>query len=224
MISVALPIGPRPHHREYLGEMLESIRSQTRLPEYVILIFDGWVPSDFDVTTWELQLSPVQLQTFISPWNVGVSDAMNFGVAVSRTELVLMACADDRLLPTCIERCLDAWERIHDPLGYYYLGVRYSDGREQNVPCGAAMVTKTLWRYTGGFFPQCSVGAADHIFIHALLCAQARGVSRTRLLPVSPEPVYWYRCGEGETSRNNWPAIEAVKERLSMWTPPGECE
>lgn len=221
-ISVVIPVGPKDVHQRWLPEMLTSIAKQTLLPEEVILISDG---GDLNKVPWG-QLMRSEGYTGVvriwqNPWNVGPAASMNFGVALAQHDLVLMACADDRLLPRCVELCWEAWSRYQFPLGYYYLGVRYSNDTEQNVACGAAMVTKTLWAYTGGFPVQCSVGAADHIFLSALIAGSRDGYSEAQILRVSDEVTYWYRQhDETETSKNIWPAVEAVRDWFTVtWRP-----
>ncbi len=200
-----------------MTETWESIRSQSLLPDEVVFVNDGGYKLIIDD-----DITGVDCGYWDNPWNLGVVASLNIGVAVAKNELVLLGCTDDLFLPNCVQRCADAWEREKEPLAYYYLGVRYSDGREQNCACGAAMVTKELWRYTGGFPPQASVGAADHIFLSCLMAGARDGYSKAQIIRVSDELTYWYRVHDKtETSTTNiWPAIEAVRDRLtSEWRP-----
>lgn len=216
-ITVVIPVGPKPHHREWLEESLESLFTQTELPSELLVVDDG---GQLDDSRLPRQF-PIPIRVHHSIWNLGVVASLNIGVASSFNNLVLLGCADDRFLPSCVERCWESWQRERESLGYYYLGVRYSDGREQNTACGAAMVTKDLWRYTGGFPPQASVGAADHIFLSMLIGGARDGHSRAKIIRVSDEVLYWYRVHDKiETSNNIWPAIEAVRDRLTAeWRP-----
>lgn len=222
-ISVVIPVGPKPHHREWLGEAIESVGEQTYPPDELVIVVDGGEINELEVV--QMIRRSISTQTafkiYHNPCNLGVVASLNVGVAVSRNDLVLLGCADDRFLSRCVEGCWGAWERYSYPLGYYYLGVQYSDGREQNVACGAAMVTKSLWEYTGGFPPQASVGAADHIFLSMLIAGDRDGYSKAKILQVSEEVLYWYRVHDKiETSNNIWPAIEAVRDRLTNeWRP-----
>lgn len=214
-----IPVGPKPHHRQWLGDVWESISSQSIFPSEVLLINDGGDSSDLDVLS---QIDNIPTRIHHSPCNLGVVASLNIGISIARNELVLLGCTDDIFLPNCVQRCGEAWDKYKNPLGYYYLGVRYSDGREQNCACGAAMVTKELWNYTGGFPPQASVGAADHIFLSMLIAGSRDGYSKAEIIRVSDELTYWYRVHDKtETSTTNiWPAIEAVRDRLtSEWRP-----
>jgi len=219
-ITVIIPVGPKPHHREFLGEMLDSIRSQRVFPDEVIIINDGGDPIDpwGSAHTYDKYLGA---REYRNPWNHGMVASWNAGVGLAKNELVLLVGADDKLYGDCIDECYKAYQREQEPLGYYYLGVKYSDGREQNTACNAAMVTKTLWRHTGGFPPQSAVGAPDHIFLSMLLCASRDGRTSAKILRVCDDMLYWYRVGENtETTKNIWPAIEAVKDYCHVnWRP-----
>ena len=214
-ITIVIPVGPRPHHREFLAEMLHSIVEQKIAPDEVILVNDGG-PSLHDF------IDPSKgVKEYRQPWNVGMVACWNCGVGLARNELVLLVGADDMLYGDCVDECYKAWQREQEPFGYYYLGVKYSDGREQNTACNAAMVTKALWRHTGGFPTQAAVGAPDHIFLSMLLAASNKGITKARILRVCDDMLYWYRVGEHtETTRNIWPAIEAVKNYVhENWVP-----
>lgn len=221
-ISVVIPVGPKPHHREWLEEALISVHEQSELPDELILINDGGPPvHGYTPVTAALMMQGVTVVVHDNPCNLGVTASLNTGVAIASNDLILLGCADDRFLPNCVQLCWRAWERYCYPLAYYYLGVKYSTGEEQNVACGAAMVTKALWGYTGGFPPQCAVGAADHIFLSALIAGSRDGYSAAKILQVDRELTYWYRQHEGtETRRNIWPAIDAVRDWFTVnWRP-----
>lgn len=207
-------MGPKLHHRTWLKEVLVSILDQSSLPDEIVLVNDGGESLDW-------YRSEIFTVHYNNPCNLGVVASLNIGVAIATHELVLLGCADDRLLPNCVERCWQAWNKYQEPLAYYYLGVEYSDGRVQNTACGAAMVTKQLWHYTGGFPAQAAVGAADHIFLSQLIAGSRDGYSKAQILRVSDELTYWYRVHDNiETSKNIWPAIDAVRDRLtSEWRP-----
>lgn len=217
-ITVAIPVGPMPHHREHLEELLESIERQTELPSEILIINDGG-PS---VLT-DLVFRPTLLiKQFDMPWNCGCVAAWNCAVGLARNEHVLLCGADDMLFPKCIESLWDVWLRCQDLYGYYYLGVRYSEReKDQNTPCNAAMVTKTLWRHTGGFPTQAAVGAPDHIFQNMMLIAMRENRTKMKNIRVSDDVLYWYRVGsQTETTKNIWPAIEAVKDWTGAnWRP-----
>lgn len=222
-VTVAIPVGPLPIHREWLHEALDSVWAQTYGNTGGLIIDDmaGLDPSDYLDRSGESLLSWVK-----SSWLLGVASAFNHGVALAKTELVFMLGADDWLEPTCIERCVQEYlgrpEERRD-LGYYFTSVRYTDGREdQLLACNAAMVTKTLWRATGGFAPETGVGAPDAALISVLLVRP----ELADLIPVdSPErPLYNHRIHPGQDTAGRAPyqtAIHQVRDVLTRdWSAP----
>lgn len=218
-ISIMIPVGPLPHHREWLAEAIQSVEVQAFPDDEIVLVNDGG-------PLLELSSHACRTQVYSLPANCGAVAANNIGVAIARNEHILMLGSDDRLLPGCLDALREAWLRIGDPLGYYYLAVEYADGRpSQNNPCQAAMVTKTLWRYTGGFPQEAALGAIDHIFLQMLITGRERGVSAARLYSVSDRVLYWYRP-HAMTETNNktqrwWGVIDRVvrDDLASKWLP-----
>lgn len=200
--SVVIPVGPYPGNQRWLKQAVASVLEQTVLP-FLVLIDDG------------AGLKPLQLglfgQPFLhwqAPWQLGVAHAFNMGVALAPDRLVFMMGSDDVLEPTCIEECLNTYEQVRDNLGYYFVGVRYMDnGETQTTPCNAAMVTKDLWKHTGGLPLQSSSGAPDAALISILL---AHGDKAGRLWPVADgKPLYNYRRhpGSDTASKGAWQRV-----------------
>lgn len=182
-ITVTIPVGPEPHHKRWLDECIASVREQTHPADEILLIDDmaGLPLMGSGITIWH------------APWRLGIAAVFNCGVALAANDLVFMLGADDKLLPSCLEKCLDAFEREKQRDGYYGVGVKYSDGRDdQYVPCHAAMVTKGLWRLTGGFPPESAVGAPDAALLSIIL-GNDLGLP---ILVNGNEPLYWYRVHE----------------------------
>lgn len=215
-VTVAIPVGPEPHHREWLAEAVESVKGQT-VPTGVILIDDM---ADLVVYAHAFNLHRVEMR-----WRVGVATAFNYGVACAPTDLVFMLGSDDWLEPECIEECLrvyDARPAEKRDLGYYYVGVRYTDERDdQMLPCNAAMVTKALWRATGGFPPETGVGAPDAALISMLMTHP----DVADIIPVEGKrPLYNHRIHPGQDTAGRapyQPAIHNVRDVLTReWKPP----
>ena len=225
-ISVVIPVGPYQDDQRWLGECLESVRVQTHQADEVLLIDDmANLPS----------IDPLPAQTWPpthiwrSPWRLGVAAAMNFGVALAENDLVFMLCADDTLHPECLERCLETYEEEPEgarDLSYYFVGVKYLDGREadeQYLPCGAAMVTKQLWRTCGGFPPETASGAPDAALISTMMVHSGAG----RIVGVSEHDracLYNYRSHGGSDSvrRASWQGVilETRDILTREWMPP----
>lgn len=166
-ISVVIPIGPLPHHRTHLSECLNSVNTQTEQADELVLVDDAVYPG------------------------LGIAEAFNKGIELASNELVFFLGSDDWLYPRCLALCWQAWETFRQPLGWYSVGVRDSSGYEQNTPCLAAMVTKTLWRTAGGLkadfapYPSCEIE-----YISRLLLAGGKLGSTYR---VSDEVLYFWR-------------------------------
>lgn len=210
MISVAIPVGPKPSHRRWLGECIDSVRHQTMPTDDILLIDDmaGLKPLD-GVRIWR------------APWLLGVPGAFNAGVSLAHNQCVYMLGSDDWMEPQCLEECWRAYEANRRRDAYYYTGIRYTDGRAdpvQTVPCNCAMVTKGLWRQTGGFPPETGTGACDAALISHLWGSDL-------LVPVADgRPLLNYRVHpETDTAgRAAWQGvILASRDILTRnWTEP----
>lgn len=220
-ISVVIPIGPKPYHVRWLDEAVQSILDQARPEDRIVLFLNGRPTVS--------GYSDPRILFHSMPCPLGNPIAFNAGVAVATTELCILMGSDDRLLPGCLDAAQEAWARHQDPLGYYYLGVEYSDGRTQNTPCQAAMVTQQLWRHTGGFAPESAVGSCDTMFLSSLIRAKQRGLFKGDFYAVDSVPRYWWRVHpESETSGGRdvrWgPIIGQVRDLLTDIYQPTETE
>lgn len=220
-ISVVIPVGPFKGNREWLNECINSALDQTLPPAQLIIIDDmaGLKKHDVPIAVSRL---------WHSPWRLGVASAFNVGVALSETNCVFMLGSDDTLEQTCLANCAFKYEHVQKPdLSYFYVGVRYSDGREdQYTPCNAAMATKTLWNHTGGFPVEAASGAPDAAFISILMGA---GGAAGELVCVNPHtPLYNYRVHpDTDTSKKGtWQGVILETRNLVTlewatpeWTP-----
>lgn len=199
MITVAIPVGPHPANRRWLSECLDSVHAQTQRADVLLIDDMGQLP-DFS------GVSGVRM--WRAPWYLGVAHAFNMGVALADDPLVFMLGSDDTLEPTCIEECLNAYYAARDDLAYYYCGVRYMDtGELQTLPCHAAMVTKALWRLTGGFPVQSSSGAPDAALLSIMIGNYPRAGSLRQV--ADGKPLYNYRRhAETDTaSKGPWQGV-----------------
>lgn len=200
-ITVTIPVGPYPSNRRWLEECLLSINAQTVAPEEVLLIDDQAGLYDIHgVTIWR------------TPWRSGVAHAFNFGVGQARNNLVIMLGSDDKLLPRAVEMSWEAWQYYHDPLGYYAFIIKYDNGKVQDTPCNGAMVTKDLWKFTGGFPPESAIGGCDTWLLSLLMIGEGRFGN---IYKIGDEPYYWYReHPETDTveHRKWWGLVEVGRE------------
>lgn len=248
-LTVVIPVGPYLANKRWLPEALASVKEQTLPPDEVLIIDDmsgmdeadllpfiepgvqvvhpAWPAAQDSPYTVKLcrmvdgeMTTPVQI--YAAPWHLGVAHAFNFGVALARNDLVFMLGSDDYLAKDCIERSVAAWERNKRADGYYCPLLEYLDDRaekQQDQPCGAAMVTKGLWRYTGGFPTQAAVGASDTMLISILWKHRPDLLVK---IP-SPHPLYYYRPhDESDTARAGpWQGIIFdVRDKVTaLWEP-----
>ncbi len=216
---MAIPVGPRAGHRRWLHEALESVAAQTLRPAEVIVVVDG----EDELPIMEHYSFPVRV--WRAPWRIGSAAAFNCGVGLSQTEQVFLLASDDTLEPQCLERCAAAMKAARDPSRtVVWCGVRYmEDGHIQAVPCGAMMISRSLWRYTGGYPVECAVGAPDFLLLSPM---QGRGPQYgIAFMGAGPEPLYNYRTHpetENEVRKPLWPIIEALHLYFDEhWKPAG---
>lgn len=189
-ISVVIPVGPLDRHSDFVEEAIESCFKQTEMPNEV-LVFDNGTG-----LRKELKIHPrdPEILTLKStPWALGLSGGFNVGLALARNDLVVFLGSDDHLYPKCIEELWKAWGRWGQRhLGWYYLGVQYSNGFSQNTPCLAAMVHKDMWIASGGLRPcdDC-LHSTEIEFISRMI--QANGTLGATYR-VSDEVLYWFRA------------------------------
>lgn len=213
-VTVAIPVGPAPHHQRWLGEALASVRDQTvEVDEILIindmaqlrrheLIRDGFGTAEVASTQvireqgwgreigYAMHLRDRHIREWYAPFRLGVAAAFNMGVALAHNNLVVMLGSDDTLEPNAIDELLKTFEESNGVDGFYYFGVRYMDtGELQTLPCNCAAVTQDFWRYTGGFAPEMGVGACDSMFISQMLVHEPNS-----LIPVAGgAPLFNYR-------------------------------
>lgn len=144
-VSVVIPVGPYPHNTRHLDQCLRSVFNQTEKPKEIVLLFNG---GDAGVSFNQTH-KILSVHRYTN--NFGMAGAFNKAIELARYEWVFMLGSDDELYERCLERCWRSWCYHKDTLGWYSVGVRYDSGLEQNTPCLAAMINKSLWRLHGGF-------------------------------------------------------------------------
>ena len=117
---------PTYNHAHFLEQALESVRSQTRATDAVIVVDDGSIDNPADVVSG---LPNVRL---IRQENRGLAAARNTGLAALDTSYVVFLDADDRLEPRALEAGLACFARAPDS-GFVYGGHRYIDVDGQEI-------------------------------------------------------------------------------------------
>lgn len=203
-IHVVIPVGPKERHRRWLREAIASLPPRPA-PEFgrvtfpneieqLIVVCDGWrewqrvLPDDPDRP---------RLRVFTTMWPVGVGNAFNQGVGlVPDGDYALLLGSDDWLEPDAVAEAkasilaTPAEERDRT---WYVLPLQYhggeQDGTTQAMPNAACVVSRRFWNWCGGFPPEATNWASDHILTSALL---ANGALRPRKVG-DGRPLYHYR-------------------------------
>lgn len=140
-ITVVTPVGPRDHHKRWLGECIASVRAQTKPAAGHVLALDAADITGID--TAGTQIVPLL-------WRVGVQ-AVNHAIAAARTDWVVVLNSDDRLQPECIARLsafIDANTHRWGPA--FYVRYPYITSTGRVVPSGQCM-HRQVWASVGGY-------------------------------------------------------------------------
>jgi len=220
-VSVCIPVGPYAWYKRYLKECLESVMEQTLQPVAVTIIDDMAGVTEEDLAT----LEDSNYMVWRSPWLLGIPACANVGIALGMSDLVFQLSCDDKLKPDCLEECWAEWNRRKDPLGYYWVGVEYSTGETQALPCGHAMIPKALWKHTGGWPVESAIGACDAAFISAMM-THAHGEDKmgTLYAVADGRPLYWHREHDEQYTKHQHTGpgaiLEVRKWFTDNWEPP----
>ncbi len=112
-VSVIIPTYNR---AGFVGEAIESLRSQTRPPDEIIVVDDG----STDHTAEVLSRFDSCISVITQP-NAGLSAARNTGLRAATGDLIALLDSDDTLLPKSIERRAETLEK------YSHIDVVYSN-------------------------------------------------------------------------------------------------
>jgi len=209
-VSILVPVGPHRVYRQFLGECLDSAARQTLRPSEILIVDDMAGLKDID-----LPVNPL-IRVWKNPWRLGDVGSFNSGVALAKSDLVFMLSCDDTIRPECLELCVAEWESHHREDAYYYVGAHYMGGEwpDQTVPFSAAMVTKNLWKMTGGFPVETTGCGGDAALISILMT-----YFPNRLIPVARgKPLYNYRVHKDSETANSTPWMGVMTEARSLAT------
>ena len=208
-ITVVIPVGPQKIYANYLPECIESIKRQSLKPFEIILVDDmhGLSPDQYPDCT-----------LIQNKWLCGCGLSWNFGVAAARTNCVFLMGSDDIMLDGCLEECVKAYR---DPEGFYNVTCETSAGEKIDLPNNAAMVTKALWKKTGGFPITSTLGAPDALLISIMLKHMSEHIHQVK----QGTPLYHVRVHpEQDTGRYaaffNWEVIQVRNKETERWQPP----
>lgn len=105
----------------YIGEQLDSILSQTRLPDEIVISDDGSVDGTLGILERFADASAVPIR-ILPPGGGGLGVTLNFQRAILATagEIVVLSDQDDVWMPDRVSRTLDVFER--EPLVEFVFG------------------------------------------------------------------------------------------------------
>lgn len=190
-VTVLIPIGPKVSNLRWIREALRSVFGQKHPVKEIMLIDDQahltsqWIWETFDIfdddsfhflgtdhrgkETWAWENRIPYISLWQTPWRLGFAGAFNCGVALSAHDLVMYLASDDLLYPDCVADCVEAYRRNQEQDAWYAVSyeVENSPGVRE-IPINAAMITKGLWQYTGGFPPSAFVGP-DALILSCLM-------------------------------------------------------
>lgn len=212
LISVVIPVGPG--HENVVRDALDSVAAQS-MPHWECIVVND--------TGKELGLAGfpwAQVLSTPAPGS-GPAVARNVGIGAARADLFCLLDADDWLMPTYLQRCMETqkavggyvytdWFKIdkdgsseaHQTPEYSAEGLAY-DGFYHAI---TGVFPKEAWQTVGGFDFTVS-GWEDWDFVFALA---TKGYCGTRVA----EPLFCYRFWSGQRREND--AKQAKRNATAM--------
>lgn len=92
------------NHDRYIGDCLDSVRTQTASPDRVLVADDASTDDSREIVDAYLAKYPGWAEFFPNPQNRGLTPTLNRMLAMVDTEFVTYISADDLMLPTRLER------------------------------------------------------------------------------------------------------------------------
>lgn len=216
-ITIIVPVGPNPAYLEYLPECLASIEAQMSDDDALFIIDDQanlvQQPNDF-------QFNPSK-RIWHTPWLSGCAHSWNFGVSLAWNEWCILMGSDDKLLPGALDACREVLSSDPDPLGYYHMTFQLDTGEILSHYNNAALVSKALWKATGGFPITSTVGAPDALLISIMMVHMPEHLHQIK----EGTPLYWVRQHEHQDTRQyaaffNPEVISIRNKETERWQAP----
>ncbi|MCW2914414.1 MAG: glycosyl transferase family 2 [Actinomycetia bacterium] len=216
--------GDQPDHVR--AAFRSAVPQQTRRPDQVILVQDGPVPSELAGCLAELRTSsPVEVTFLTLNHNAGLGPALDAGLAASRHDIVARMDADDVSMPQRFEVQLPLIESGADLVGAGLLefGTDLDDIRGRRTPPERPSDIARYARLHDPFnhptvvYRRSAVVAAggygdvplmEDYWLFARMIANGAKVANI------PEPLVYYRVGEGAFERRGGRALLRSELRL----------
>lgn len=102
------------HERpEYLSECLQSLAQQTRQANEIIIVFDGYIPPELEKVVLNFQvILPIKIVKLAE--NMGLGQALNFGLNHCSNEIIFRMDSDDIALPQRFEWQMNFFQQNPD--------------------------------------------------------------------------------------------------------------
>lgn len=192
-ITVVVPVGPHHMYKKWLNSCLFSIERQS-VPANQVIIVDDMA----NLNSRDYQSYNVPLRITKNPWLLGPYASWNIGVALSQTNMVLLMGSDDMIYEDCIERVQKTYRKVGDVAGFYNLTCDIGQSHEKSTALNnAAVVTKNLWRLTGGFPLTANLGGGDALLISIMMVHMPEHLHQVD----EGEATYWVREHEFQDTR-----------------------
>lgn len=193
-LSVIIPCF---NHGEFLLEAVSSVTSMNRDDVELIVVDDG---STDERTRKEMDSLVPQGIHVIRQQNKGLPAARNAGIRASQAEYIFPLDADDRALPSFVERAIRIFE-ASPKVGVIYGDVQFIGTRterwaagpfeplrllQSNYIASSAVFRRTVWEQNGGYDERMRQGFEDWEF---WISAYEHGWQFAYI----PEPLFEYR-------------------------------
>ncbi len=202
-----------------LREAVASVRSQTRLPDELIIVNDASPDPTTNQICQEYAATP-DVRVLWRECNGGTSAARNDGFAAAQSEVIVLLDADDLLPPDALRAIARGFD-AHPEIGFLYgTYLRQDHGDRPGRPIaitavalaeslrsrpfslatnwqliGTTPIKKSLWQQLGGY--DCSYGNEELHDVEFWLRVIATGSTYRQI----PETIYHWRKYLGSNSR-----------------------
>lgn len=211
------------NHAEYLGECIESVRSQTEQNIEHIIVNDGSTDNSADLM-YRASWRDERVTWLNNGTNLGLAASQNIGIAAARAPWVLKVDADDRVDPRYVEEILKAASEdprrnvIFAPAmhfgerndAYIYPEFNPATMIDQFQIPGPAAFHRTLWEAVGGYDESMRSAEDWDLYIRAQL---AVGLTPHQIRV--PGLFWWYRVHGGPRASRE--GIARLPELQRYW-------
>lgn len=232
-VTILIPVGPN-YNPEWLKEAVASVRKQVVDVQELLVIGDGHFvdvkalfPDQMcnDYYTRHLGFGKKYYPFYGGPlygvsfWhipvNLGFTAAFNLGMELASNELVMYLAADDKLMPTAVEKAVQAYLDNDKKDAWYHLKYIDSNGNISQIPNNVMLTTKHFFLDMCGGFPPAAFVGPDAALMSCLMVH-----APDRIIPVqSEEPLYWIRDhDQQETKLHTWkyvPEMNSIRDKLT---------